>query len=612
MVTTYTYAFDPTGVLPANKITAEQQILTVVSGKDYHYLIPTHAPFFAESMRIVYRDLEGIEHPLNEGIDYHYGFEFIGASRACAKAIYGSIVFLDLQLAGVVTLVYQTIGGQWALDVSSDLTLLSDTLRNPRVASWEQVVAVPTVFPPVSHEWNLTDMVGMSEVVGAVTEITAAVAASVNKVPQEMPYFYPTKNQVGLGNVDNFKTASDIEAKQAASPTRFMTSRGVGLAIREALVGFTPGTSTVGSGLPAAKLGDEVRFLRGDLTWAAIDPVTVGDTTSIREALVSEIRRALAAEQAEGDIRSRAIAAEVSARTLAISNEIVDRNNAIAVEVRARQDADSAEVTARNSAINTSVSAVITTLSQLISTEAQVRADAIATEVTDRNNAISSHLVNQGGSVDLETQARIEADAAEVIARNSAITSVIATEVTDRNSAISSAISTEVTARNSAISSGITAEVSARNSAITSAITSEVTARNSAISSAIGTEASSRTSAIASETANRNLALAEIRRTTAMGVSGTTLSGTIVVTKDIVGVITPIDTTTIAATVTLPTDAVLSDTYVFTDAKGTWSTNNVTFSVMLVHGQSRSVILDVDTKTVCFKWGGSVIGWIVY
>lgn len=262
----YTYALDTTGVLLANKITGEQQILTAPNHRNYHFIVPQFAPYFADSLSIVYKDLDNNTRTLVEGIDYHPSFQYIGASRACAKAIYGGITFLNLQLTGVVTLVYQTLGGEWTLDASAIAEILSDTLRNPRTTTWEQVAAVPTVFPPVDHEWNLDDLVGMSEVNDQVEAIALAIANKPPSNPFEGVDLYPTKQQIGLGNVDNYKTASDAEAVAGTSITRFMTPKGVKLAIQNALAGLNTAASVLaelikktGSGLIGTLTGQTLK-----------------------------------------------------------------------------------------------------------------------------------------------------------------------------------------------------------------------------------------------------------------------------------------------------------------------------------------------------------------
>ena len=250
------YSFDPTGQLAANRINNEQQIITAPNHRNHHFVVPTFAPYFADNVTITYRDLSNNTRPLVEGIDYHHGFQFIGASRACAKPIYGGISFLNLELTGVVTISYNTVGGDWTIDAQQIEEILSDTLRNPRVTTWEQVVNVPELFPPVDHEWYLQDLVGMKEVKDKVEEIALAIANKPSTNPLEGIDLYPNKNQLGLGNVDNFKTASDAEAIAGTLNSRFMTPRGVKLAIENMLAMINNGIATLSN--LASKTGSKL------------------------------------------------------------------------------------------------------------------------------------------------------------------------------------------------------------------------------------------------------------------------------------------------------------------------------------------------------------------
>lgn len=225
------YQFDPTGTLPANRITGEQHIITAASAGNYHYVVPTFSPFFSDGCSVSYRDIDNNVRILVEGIDFHFGYQFIAASRSCAKPIYGGISFLNLELAGVVTLAYQTVGGNWTLDSVAINEILSDTLRNPRVVSWEQIANVPTLFPVVDHEWNLQDLVGMSDVQDAIDGVATTIANKPASPPLNFDGLVATKYTVGLGNVQNFGIATDSEAVAGTSITRYMTPRTVRKAI---------------------------------------------------------------------------------------------------------------------------------------------------------------------------------------------------------------------------------------------------------------------------------------------------------------------------------------------------------------------------------------------
>ena len=54
--TVTTYPFDPTGKLASNKITNEQQIITSNNWRDYHFIVPKFAPYFADTIKVKFND----------------------------------------------------------------------------------------------------------------------------------------------------------------------------------------------------------------------------------------------------------------------------------------------------------------------------------------------------------------------------------------------------------------------------------------------------------------------------------------------------------------------------------------------------------------------------
>ena len=226
------YVFDPTGQLASNLISNENQILTSSNGLDFHFLVPISGPYFEKSLVVTITDpVTNVLTTLNPGIDYYPSHWFISASRACASNIYGSVTFLDLTLSGIVTFKYQTIGGGWTINSSEVATILADTLHNPRITAWEEVVlsyqvvnagaftagqfyliseigttdftligapsntsgiqfkatgpgtgtgnAVSMSFPPTPHQWDIVDMVGMSSVVAAINNVADSIMATI-------------------------------------------------------------------------------------------------------------------------------------------------------------------------------------------------------------------------------------------------------------------------------------------------------------------------------------------------------------------------------------------------------------------------------------------------
>lgn len=222
------YPFDPSGTSAANRIVNEQHVITAVNFRDYHYVIPKFAPFFAESMVLRMQYPNGNVRTLTQGLDYYFSHQFLDASRACAKPVYGSISFLDTDEAGILSITYQTIGGIWTLSASEISRILAEQMRNPRITAWEQITYLPERFPIIDHEWDLIDMVGASEVVRAIDDITTTIANSTGGGLQTHVTNYSnphnvTKAQVGLGNVQNYASATQAQAEAGSANNLFMT-----------------------------------------------------------------------------------------------------------------------------------------------------------------------------------------------------------------------------------------------------------------------------------------------------------------------------------------------------------------------------------------------------
>lgn len=223
------YQFDPSGRLPANKITGEQQILTVANYRDYHFIVPKLGPYFSESLQVTFKAIDGSIRTLVEGVDYYATHWFIAASRACSAPIYGSISFLDVQLAGVVTLQYQTLGGIWVQDDAAIAQILADRIHNPRTTSWDVVVNMPVTFPVIDHEWDLVDMVGMKDIVTSLggvedairTRITSDMSSHINNL--QNPH-QTTAAQIGAATVNGLNTAIAQVRQEIASSTQNLST----------------------------------------------------------------------------------------------------------------------------------------------------------------------------------------------------------------------------------------------------------------------------------------------------------------------------------------------------------------------------------------------------
>jgi hypothetical protein len=222
---TIAYPFDPTGVAPSNRVQGERQVLTPGDWKDFFCLIPSAAPYFGQSLVLIHHPSE---RTLIDGVDYAMTHRFHDASLACGKPIFGSFTLYDQTLTGTIEMRYQTLGGVWTQNQVQIQTILANRLANPRITTWEQVANIPYQFPVIDHQWNLTDMVGMSQVVAMIQQVALAIqnrqagGLEDHRTDYNNPH-QVTKAQVGLGNVLNCQMANLTEAEQGLLDDRYMS-----------------------------------------------------------------------------------------------------------------------------------------------------------------------------------------------------------------------------------------------------------------------------------------------------------------------------------------------------------------------------------------------------
>lgn len=222
------YAFDPTGVLPANLVTNEQHALNLVNSPTYRWIVPRYAPYFADSLVVTLKQVDGSVKTLVPNVDYYTSHWFISASRACAKPVWGSITILDNTLTGILGLQYQTIGGNWVLSDTDLANFLANQLANPRTVSWESIVNLPTAFPVINHQWDLVDMVGASDLVKALKDIEARLRDTTtgglaDHLTDHANPHQTNATQVGLGNVKNYGIATTTQAVDGSNATSYIT-----------------------------------------------------------------------------------------------------------------------------------------------------------------------------------------------------------------------------------------------------------------------------------------------------------------------------------------------------------------------------------------------------
>jgi len=221
------YPFDATGTLLSNRVLDEQHAVTENNYRDFYFIVPKFAPFFAESITVVHSN-QGTNRVLVENVDYYCALMFIGATRSITKPIYGAITLNNLNTSGIISISYNTLGGPWTVDDQLIIEQIAEKAYNPRTVSWEQIAETPITFPPTPHAWELVDLVGLTEVVDSLGGIEEAILnSSTAQINTHFTNFnnphFVTKSQLGLSNLGNWNLATHTEVLDGVSSDTLIT-----------------------------------------------------------------------------------------------------------------------------------------------------------------------------------------------------------------------------------------------------------------------------------------------------------------------------------------------------------------------------------------------------
>lgn len=229
IVKTGLYEEDLHGNNPDNLVTDELHTLQVPGIDDYYFIIPRAAPFFVSSLKVFDRQT-GQEYI--EDVDYTIGHRFIEAMDSIGRPIAGSIRIMRRDITGTLKLTYRTIGGNWGYNDKLILDELARKQYNPIVRVWGNIGPLPYSFPPLIHDQSLDTLVGSEDLndslirIGDILEATASGTTESHMNDFNNPHRV-NKTQVGLGSVDNFKTATVQQTITGAAANLFVTPKGL-------------------------------------------------------------------------------------------------------------------------------------------------------------------------------------------------------------------------------------------------------------------------------------------------------------------------------------------------------------------------------------------------
>lgn len=169
-----TFPLDHSGVAPTNLVTGEIHSVNEAHFKDYFFLVPHAAPFYVTNFKATLT-LGGVTTPLTEDVDYSFALPYVTGTRVTGKAMYGAVTLHNLEMSGLITIQYQTVGGDQIPDRLQVLTELAEQAYNPRTTIWDILTNAPAAFPPTPHYQDYDSFYGQEELVNMLGEIRDAI-----------------------------------------------------------------------------------------------------------------------------------------------------------------------------------------------------------------------------------------------------------------------------------------------------------------------------------------------------------------------------------------------------------------------------------------------------
>lgn len=413
------YAYDPSGQLPANRVVEEGIVIIPPRDiKDWSYVCPRAAPFFADSL--VVKDGRGTgARTLIENVDYRIVFDFVSASVHLKRRICCGIALLNPQYSGTIYVTYQALGGEFTM---SDFTILEEIVRNRYKTvhiAYEQIINLPEGFAPTWHEHKVKDMVAMSAVVeklkaieqallnrgsGSWDQLDRLINHHINSTQAHIPanvglgnvknYGIATRADVTAGRADKYVTADTLKAVVGAiDMSHLATTTAMNAAIRAAIDEATSSINTSNANAlnaAIANLNNTITALRN----------SAATKTELQQA-VSGVRVDLSTYATKDHVTTEIN--ELKGQIPGIVNPLIDTkiNDALANNGSITTKINTAKTDLTN-LVNTTKTALTISIDNAMNkaVEALNRANAVETALTNNLNTKYNELNNKIAAID--------------------------------------------------------------------------------------------------------------------------------------------------------------------------------------------------------------------
>lgn len=274
------YKFDITGKDPDNKIKREP--IEVDQTGWTSIVVPVKGPFYTKSFSLALPDGT----PLVLGKDYRF-YSLMGKLTEYTGQPVACMVELLKENVSRIYATYQCLGDTSLWD-SNLIKLVMSAIADDRPVWWDNLHNKPTGFPMEVHGHSFKyQIVAFQETIAFFNEVMEYIRTTPDLIQSQMTMMENiitsyiqrysevmedimthhrdsynahalTKAGVGLGNVDNFKTATSLETASGASNRLHMTPPGLDGLIKQ--FGYVPERMLKANSLPMSSFGGK-RFV---------------------------------------------------------------------------------------------------------------------------------------------------------------------------------------------------------------------------------------------------------------------------------------------------------------------------------------------------------------
>jgi hypothetical protein len=224
------YAFDPTGIAPANLVSKEIHVASESTFFNTAFIVPQYAPFFNDSVTIQAKT-NGVSRNLVLGTDYDFCFFFKAASYSIQKKISGGIRLTAGRVAPADTILvsYQTLGGEWTVDSSTVLNNLLEQGYIPVLSVWDILTEYQHVFPVINKTRVFDPNTQAQSLIQSINDLAVAIAKQdrLSQIIHHLSDFnnphQDTAATFGLQDMENIPVASALDISNGATERKYIT-----------------------------------------------------------------------------------------------------------------------------------------------------------------------------------------------------------------------------------------------------------------------------------------------------------------------------------------------------------------------------------------------------